>query len=364
MQDKRRKVITGWQLFCLVLNGMVGIGVFSLARQVGDVAGRGALLSIPLAGLVVIFQLIGMNLLASRFPTQTLNEYLVHVLGSFLAKVYLFAYAASAINLGVIVARSYWPLVSAWALESTPQVAFLLPLMLVCWNIAKRGIVVTARMVELINYSGLVLMVVLMLPIVPINPDFLRPVIEQGFGNILRGIAPSVFALAGFDIFLIVFPFARSQRRFWIAVAASSLATFFYTITTLLVLGALGLEFTTKTVWPLQLYLNRFALTAFERADVVFLILWSFQIINVITLTMLTSLSCLQGAFPRIDSRRLALVLLVLALAGVAWPVRFALQTKLTVAAGMGVFFYQGFSPWVLWLVAVLRGKRGVQVDQ
>lgn len=364
MQGKQRRVVSAWQLFCLVLNGMVGIGAFNLARQVGKVAGRGALLAIPLAGLVVIVQLIGMNLLASRFPTQTLNEYVVHIVGPFLAKVYLFVYAALATSSGIIVARSFWPLVAAWALENTPQAAVLVTMMLLCWNIAKRGVVVTARMVELINYGGLALMIALMLPIVPINLDLLWPLTEQGFASILRGIIPSVFALAGFDIFLIVFPFTRTRRRIWIAVAASSVATLFYTITTLLILGSLGIDFALTAVWPLQLYLNRLALAAFERADVVFLIVWSFQIINVIVISMYTGLSCLQGLFPRVAARKLAWGLLVLSLAGVALPVRFALQTKLTVTYSMVAFFYQGFVPWVLWLVALVRGKRGEQVEQ
>ena len=364
MQDKPLKGVSGWQLFCLVLNGMVGIGAFNLARQVGKVAGRGALLAIPLAGLVVIIQLTGMNSLASRFPTQTLNEYVGHIVGPFLAKVYLFVYAALATSSGIIVARSFWPLVSAWALENTPQAAVLVAMMLLCWNIARRGVVVTARMVELINYGGLALMIALLLPIVPINLDFLRPVTEQGFVTILRGIIPSVFALAGYDIFLVVFPFTRTRCRLLIAVAASSLATLFYTITTLLVLGSLGLDFAVTTVWPLQLYLNRLALAAFERADVVFLIVWSFQIINVIVISMYTGLSCLQGAFPRVTARKLEFGLLMLSLAGVVLPVRFDLQTKLTVTYSMVAFFYQGFVPWVLWLVALLRGKGGEQVEQ
>lgn len=365
MRNGRKPVLTEWQLFCLVLNGMVGIGVFSLAREVGEAAGRSSLLAIPLAGLLAVLQVTSMYLLAKRFPEQTISEYAGQILGRFLGPVYLLGYALAAMTLTIVVSRSYWLLVSAWTLGKTPQLALLAPMILVCWNTARRGVVVTARKIELINYGGLILMFVLMLPVVPLDWDFVRPVLDNGVSGVLRGILPSIFALAGYDILLLVFPYVHSRRTLSVSIFAIALATLFYTVTTLFVLGVLGLEFALLSPWPLQLYLNRFASSVFERADVVFLIVWSFQIINIITISMYTAISCLVGIWPRrLDTRRAASFILLPILIGTALPIRSAMQRQLSSIYSLIALLYLGTLPFLLWLLAVLRGKKGEVKDE
>lgn len=364
MRNGRKPVVTEWQLFCFVLNAIVGIGVFSLARDVGEAAGRSSLLAIPLAGLLVVLQLIGMHLLATRFPEQPISEYAGQILGRILGPVYLLGYTLAAIALILVVSRSYWLVVSAWAMNRTPQMAFLLPLVLVCWNTAKRGVVATARTVELINYGGLILMFVLMLPVVSLDFDLVRPVVDNGVGGVLRGVFPSIYALAGSDILLLVFPYARSKRTLAVAISAVVFATFFYTIITLFILGTLGLEFALLSPWPLQLYLNRFAFAVFERADVVFLIVWCFQIINILTINMYTATSCLRGIWPRLDSQRAASIILLPTLIGLSLPVRLATQKQLVTIYSIVALLYLGTLPFLLWLLAVLRGKKGERGGQ
>lgn len=359
MRNGRKPVLTEWQLFSLVLNAIVGIGVFSLARDVGEAAGRSSLLAIPLAGLLVVLQLIGMYLLAKRFPEQPISEYAGQILGRFLGLVYLLGYTLAAMALILVVSRSYWLLVAAWTLGKTPQMAFLVPLILVCWNTARRGIVATARTVEFINYGGLILMLVLMLPVVSLDFDLVRPVVDNGVGGVLRGIFPSIYALAGSDILLLVFPYARSKRTLSLAISAVALATLFYTVTTLFILGTLGLEFTLLSPWPLQLYLNRFAFSVFERADVVFLIVWSFQIVNILSINMYTATSCLRGVWPRLGTQRAALIILLPILIGISLPVRLAVQKQLVTVYSFVALSYLGTLPFLLWLIAVLRGKKG-----
>lgn len=363
MQDKHRQVITGWQLFCLTLNGVVATGVFSLARDVAEVAGAGALVAIPLTGVVMLVKLVGIHLLANRFPEQTLNEYSYQLLGPVLAKVYLLIYGLLSLAVAISIPRAHFPLVAAWALGLTPKIAFMAPLAIVCWNVVKRGVVVTARVVEMFNYGGLALMLLLMVPVIPVDLDFVRPVFEQGPASIMRGIVPALFAFSGFDVYLIVFPYVRSKRKFWIGAAAVGMATLFYTVTTFLIIGNLGLEFTLLSTWPLQSYLNRFSLAVFERADVVFLIAWIFQVINATIVVMFVAVSCLQGTFPRVRPSFIHYLLLALSLAGVAYPIYSVLEAQIIGTYSLVAIAFLGGTPWLLWLLALLRGKRGGESD-
>lgn len=362
--QKEKRVITGWQLFCLILNAMVGVGIFALAGQAGAVAGRGALLSIPLTGLLVLLQLIFIYLLAKRFPRQELNEYITHIIGQLPGKAYLLGYTFVALGLAVITCRSYWLLVSAWILNTTPQAVFLVPLVFVCWNVAQRGVVTTARTVELLNYGALALILILMIPVLKIDWDFIRPLTGNGVNRILRGVVPCLQSFLGVDILLIVFPFVRSKRTLPIAVSAVAFTTVFYTLTALFTFGSLSVELATLSRWSLQHYLNRFAFALFERADIVFLVIWTFQIINVIAIHMYAAIHCLGGVLgPQKQSQTSLLVFMVMAVA-VLMPTTEAAQLKIIAIYSPISLFYLGVFPLLFWLIALLRGKKGESVDE
>lgn len=364
MRDRHRQVLTGWQLFCLLVSSIVGTGVYSLARDVAEPAGAGGILSILLVGILMVISLLSLHLLASRFPGQTLNEYSGQILGPLLAKVYLLVYSFMSLGIAVSIPRAHFPVVSAWALGQTPQLVYILPFVLVCWNAAKRGAVVIARVVELLCYGTLPLMLLLMIPAVPFDPDFVRPILEKGMVGIIKGTLPALYSFAGFDIFLIVYPYVRAKRKFWIGAAGLGFVTLFYAVTTILIIGNLGLEFTLMSTWPLQSYLNRFALAVFERADVVFLIAWTFRIIDTTITVMYVAMSCLQGAFPRLKTGIVNFTILVLALAGGSYPVYSVLEAQIIGTYSLVAVAFLLLTPWLLWLIAVIRGKRGERSDE
>ncbi|HHW99532.1 MAG TPA: GerAB/ArcD/ProY family transporter, partial [Firmicutes bacterium] len=130
MRDRHRQVLTGWQLFCLLVSSIVGTGVYSLARDVAEPAGAGGILSILLVGILMVISLLSLHLLASRFPGQTLNEYSGQILGPLLAKVYLLVYSFMSLGIAVSIPRAHFPVVSAWALGQTPQLVYILPFVL------------------------------------------------------------------------------------------------------------------------------------------------------------------------------------------------------------------------------------------
>ncbi len=359
MQNRHRPVVTGWQLFCLIVNTIVGTGVYTLARDVAEPAGAGGLLSMLLAGILMVVGLLGLHLLASRFPRQTLNEYIGEILGTFLGKGYLLVYALFTLLIGVSVPRAHFPVVSAWALGQTPQLVFMVPLVFVCWNVARRGVVVTARVVEMINYLTLTLIILLVIPVIPIDLDFVRPLFEKGVAGIAKGILPGLYAFAGFDVFLIVYPYVRTRRKFGIGVAALGLVTFFYLMTTLLIIGNLGIELILMTTWPLQSYLNRFALEIFERADVVFLIAWTFQIINTIVVMLYIAITCLQGAFPCLNASIVYFIVLILAIATTSYQTDYDFETRVRSTYSLIAIGFFWVTPWLLWMVSLLRGKKG-----
>lgn len=357
--QRRRGKLTNFQLFSLVFNTAIATGVFTIARSTGDVAGRGFWAAILLAVLFSVLQLAGMYLLSRQFPDQSLPEYAPVILGRPLAAVYLFGYFLIAISLAVVVPRNYWLILSSWIFQRTPQWAFTVPLALVCWNVARRGLVVLSRISEMMLVLSVPALILLLIPHQSFDVDFLRPLLDKGPGDLLKGVLPAYFSMTGFDILLFAYPFSGRRRAFRTAALGVTVVGLVYTISSMLIVGTLGLELTLLNIWPLQQYLNHFNLNVVERLDVIFLILWTVQVCMTVMIPLFEAAACLRGIFPALGTQGATNLALLVLLAGLLLPTRLPAQVQLQNAYSLAALFYIGLLPPFLWLIAKLRGKGG-----
>ncbi len=360
MNGTRRKgTITNFQLFTLVTNSMIATGVFTIARTTSEVAGRGFMLAIPLAGLLVLAQLFGMHLLNRRFPDQSPAEFAPIILGKWLGSAYLLGYFLVALSLSTLVPRNFWIVLNAWIFQDTPQYALLLPLALVCWNISRRGVVVLSRMSEILFVLSIPTLIIMIVPHQTFELEYLLPVLDKGPLDILKGVLPAYFSMTGFDIFLFAHPFTERQKSLRIAGAAILLTSVFYTLVSVMVIGTIGLELTLINTWPLQQYLNHFSFAFLERIDIIILILWSFQVITTAAIPLFIAGTCLRGIWPKLNSRRATDIALSILVAGLVLPIRLPSQMKLVDLYSYASMLYVGFFPFLLWTIALVRKKGG-----
>jgi spore germination protein len=353
----REGKLTSLQLYSLVVSSAAATGIFTIARTVGEEAGRSAILAVPLAGVLVFLQFLGMYGLARRFRKRTLPEYASDILGRPLAKAYLLGYVVVAMGLAIVVPRNYWIMLTAWVFQRTPQAAFMIPLALVCWNIARRGVVVLGRVTELVFLLGVPVILLMLSGINLVEPILLRPVVDRGISGLLQGVVPAYFSFTGFDIFLIVFPFSRQEKAVRVTAYAIGTLTLFYTMLTIAVIGSMGLELAIVDTWPLQHYLNNFTRMVVERLDVIVLIVWFFQVLLTVVIALFIACVCLRGLFPRLTSGSAANITASLLGISLLMPIYFPTQAILQELFSYASMLYAGFLPALLWLIAVLRRK-------
>jgi spore germination protein (amino acid permease) len=362
-QARRKGKLTNWQLFTLVFNSMLATGIYTIARTTLEQAGRDFWLSILLAVIFSLLQLTGMYLLSKRFPEQSLAEYAPEILGKWLGAAYLLGYFAIAMGLAIVVPRNFWAVVSAWVYRNTPQYALMLPLALVCWNVARRGVVVLSRISEMLFALSIPIIVMLLVPHNTFDFDYLLPVLDKGPLALVKGVLPAYFSMTGFDILLFVYPFTSRQRVLGTACLGVTSVGLIYAVNSMLVVGTLSPELTLLTTWPLQQYLNHFASAFLERIDIIVLVGWALQVIMTITIPLFIAGACLRGVFPRLSSRRATDIGLVVLLIGVLVPIRLPMQFLLQDYYSLAALFYAGLLPIGLWLLAIARRKGG-QCDE
>lgn len=357
---KRQGNLSSYQLFGLMVNLMVATGIFTIARSVSEVAGRGVAVSVLLAGVLALAQLGGMYLLAKRFPQQTLPEYAPIILGKVLGPVYLLGYSLLHTAVALLVARNFWPLVDAWDFH-TPSRVFLSLLILVSWNIARRGLIVLSRVSEIILTLSIPIFLLILLPHSRIDLDQLRPVLDRSAWDLIKGMLPAYFSLAGFDVLLFAYPFSTQKKAMRTGALAVAAVSVLYAGVSVLVITTLGLERTLTLTWPMQTYLNNFAFAVVDRLDVLFLMFWTLQIVMSITIPLFMAGACLRGMMPKLSSHGAANLSLIPLLGAAMLHDGLPAQTAALEIYSYIAIVYIGTLPFLLWLTAVIRGKGGKQ---
>lgn len=350
--------ITPFQLFCLIHLSMVGVGVLTLARDAGAIAGRGALISVVLAGALTGVQHFGIYLLVSRFPSQTLVEFVPTILGKYVGWLYLSVFLLIKGGFMILVGKTFWFLVNSWVLRNTPMVVFLWLLGGLAWLLNRRGLVVMARMGELIF---LLLQPIWLLALVAgyeLDLANLRPLFDEGVVAVLQATIPVYFAMAGFELLLFVYPFSTPKAALSAGLWGIGFSTLIYIVVVFLSIGVLGLPIVLIKVWPSIEILTTIVLPVIERIDTLFIFYWTLQIVMTITVIMYMNKILLKGIIGRRLPTHAAADLVGLAFfVGAAWPVSFDRVQSLINALGMASFVWAASSPWALWLIAVLRKK-------
>lgn len=357
-KNRRAGVVSNYQLFSLVFNLMVATGVFTIARTVSAVAGRGVVLSIPLAGLLALTQLTGMYLLAKRFPDKSLPEYAPIILGKVIGYAYLFGYFLMNIGIAILIARNFWVIIDAWDLH-TPSRIFLSLLTLVSWNVARRGVIVLSRVSELMLALSVPVLLFIIMPHSGLDFDHLRPILDRSPLDLVKGVLPAYFAMVGFDVLLFVYPFSGRKQAMKMACLATMSATLLYTVVSVLIVTTLGMERTLSLTWPMQSYLNNFAFAIVDRLDVIFLMIWTWQVFMSVTIPLFMAGACLRGILPSLGSRRAADLCLALLLTAAVLPIDLPTQAQALEIYSNIAIVYVGSLPFMLWLVALLRKKGG-----
>lgn len=213
MLDKGR--ITSVQLLFLLIITDAATAFLFIPAGIIQFAGRdswlGTAVFASLFGLAVALVSIG---LARRFPRQVLAEYLPEILGGIPGKILAAAYTAVFVHYTAVIVNECSTFIHVAFLRETPLTILEILIALAAVYGAYLGIEVIARQNELVWPVWLLsLFVVLLLVAKEINPDNLRPFLENGVLPVLKGSAVIGPFRGEIFLLLMLFPYLHRKRE-------------------------------------------------------------------------------------------------------------------------------------------------------
>lgn len=274
--------ITQGQFLSLILHTQFATSPLSLPYAVATPAKADGWIAVLLCGVGVQIALLLLWALNRRFPSRDLFDFLPRLLGKLPGKVVTAGYIIFFTLTGSTILILYFGIIHSWMLPTTPKWAILGLMVLAGMQLVSGNLRIMARLY--LFMSGLILLLVLSVSLVYLDPytevnvHYVMPIGQiAGFMNLLKGAHESVFALLGFELILVVYPFVEGSAtgKLKAASLANWISTLLYSFLTLTVMLALSPVEMSLIPEPLIYMLKAFTYRLVERPDLYFLSLWS-----------------------------------------------------------------------------------------
>ncbi|MFB7138756.1 GerAB/ArcD/ProY family transporter [Gottfriedia sp. NPDC056225] len=286
--------ISNFQAIMFLTNFILGTGILVLPKVVTEkVKTPDSWISVILGGLLCILVVLLHVKLCQKYPNETFFQFNQKIVGKwiglFLSLIVIFYY----IVLSAFEVRTLVETIGIYMLQGTPMWAIMIPFIWIGLYLVLGGINSLARMLEIIfPIAAICLLLVIFLGIGIFEADNLRPVLGMGVKPIRKGIITANSVFSGFEIILFIFMFMKEKKQApKVVIIGLGIPIFFYTMTTIIVVGALSVDGVLLQTWPVLTYIRGYEIPGlfFERFDSLFIVIWIMQIFTTYTIGLFLS---------------------------------------------------------------------------
>jgi len=277
--------ITRAQLFFVVVQTQIGIGILSLPHDLHKVAKGDSWISIIIAGLGVQLSIFILYFICKRFPDLNFYEFTPKIVGKWIGGVINSIYVIYFIFIIGLITVLWTSILKEWVYYQTPKWMFYLIVAFILLYFASQTLRVIARFDMFVSVFLVVLIGLIVYSFGDVDFRYLLPIGQSGLKNIISGANQALVAMLGFDVLLFVFPLVKAESRQILKTMtyANIFVTSYYLFVILVALVTFAPEELNKIPEPVLYMLKALALTVIERVDLLFLSIWIVSVATSIT---------------------------------------------------------------------------------
>lgn len=276
MTDKNLS-ITKFQLFFIMLQSQIGVGLLSLPNVVQKTAKGDGWISTLFAGAAVQVMLIIYWQLLKRYPNLIYTEITQRILGRFLGKLINIFIYINFILVGGLATILFIKTINLWLLPLTPNWIISILVLTACIYLAVSDLRIIARFFVLASSLILLLLFASLFSwFAPKEIQYILPIGSSGIKNILLGTNNSLLAMLGFEGLLFMFPFIIDNKKGVLKTIsmANIFIAIFYTYFIFLSLISFSTDQLAQMREPILNLLRGITYKMIDRVDLLFLSIW------------------------------------------------------------------------------------------
>ncbi|MEE6450268.1 endospore germination permease [Gottfriedia acidiceleris] len=274
---KQNETISSFQLFFYLVISQLNVAILTLPMHLYRESAYDGWISLLLSCLYSICTVCLYSFLLKRFPNLTIFEICSYFFGRWLGGILKISYILYFIFIAYLINQFYLFIFSKWVFPNSPSWSILLLLFIIGIYLGKENIRTTTRFFQLSFWTILIIFIFSVEAFQQVEWEFLLPVTQSNFSQIVKGSYKSYVFLHGFEGLLVLYPFVNSAHRK--TIKSTILSTLFITMINLFTVVLCFIFFSKKEMRLIPeptIYLFK-TLTFFkelERLDLLFLSVW------------------------------------------------------------------------------------------
>lgn len=291
--------ITSIQAFVMLISIMIGTGVLGLSREVAEVSKQDAWLSVLLNGLFISLVMAAIIFIASKFPKYNFLQYVSCIMGKPLGYLITICFLVYAVMVTATITRLLGEMVTTWLLPKTPLYIINFLVVVTSVYMIRNGLTVLARFNEVIIFMLIPFALLILVGIPQIKLINLRPIGGTGIITIFKGILPSFYSFAGYEVLLIYYNYISDKQKPILrnSVLGIAVVTIFYAITVASQIAMFGAEEISHVLYPSISYLTSVDFPVLERMEIFFVTFWIFTVMGTVGIQYMAACILLQNIF-------------------------------------------------------------------
>lgn len=274
MNEKKHN-ITSKQMMSFVISAQIGFGIITLPSALADTVGHDGWISVLVMGGVYTLAMYILILFMNRYLDKSIFQINVFLYGKLLGMVFnliLFSYLCFSAS---IAARIFIEIIKITVLKHTPQMAISAILLLPTVYICLKGLKVLSRFSSLLFVSYAVTIIFYLSICKHSRITFIMPIGSAGILLIEKGMSLTSFSYLGFELISVIYPYVTDKNRsVKYATLANVFTTLFFTLIVFLLTILCGEEKLKMATFPLFHTATSIRIPIFERADLLFIMIW------------------------------------------------------------------------------------------
>lgn len=356
------KKITRNQLFFVVLQTQVGVGILSLPHTLFAASKQDSWISLIVAGILIQFFIFIIWKLGSRFPNKTIFEITDLLLGKFLGKVISIAYICYFLAVSSLILSLFSSLISIWILPNTPFWIVILLMVLTGVYISLGDLRVIGRFFTIVSVLYIVVIFLLIATLLKgINIAYILPVGGAGLVPILMGSKEAFLSMWGFEILLVLFPYVLgTSRQIFKKMSLVNLAlVLFYLFIVISCLVLFSPPQMKLIPQPVLYALKTLTFNFISRLDLLFLSIWIVSVATSYMMYLFLASHGLQQLRKKKKRNKFVVIMGILSFAISVLPGEnlLKIQKFSTIVTQSGIIFAMGLPVLLLLISLILRKK-------
>lgn len=268
--------ISKHQLFFMIIQSQVGIGILGLPYQVFQRSETDGWISILIAGAIIQVIMFIYIYLFKLNKNELFYNIIAKYFGKWIGKCVVFLYFIYFFAISSLISMLFVEIIDIWILPVTPNWIVGIMFVYLALMLGSDSIRTIARFNVLISPLLILIIVMPALALKDAHILYLLPIGQSGIKNIIVGSKDALLAMLGFEILLFILPISMGSmnKKAFVLMLSNITLTCSYCILVLITYMYFSPDEIKIVPQPLLYVLRSFSFKIIERVDLIFLTIW------------------------------------------------------------------------------------------